>query len=94
MLGLSLEHGFLLAWSMLLLVIGLPYALAPERTLRSSYRWNDLGWRWITFGRLQRAPGPKLMRDETAVRVMRWVGLVAAVAGATTLVWLAVDLSD
>jgi hypothetical protein len=87
-LGISLEHGFLLAWAVLMLGAGIAWIVAPARMLRWTYDWNDREWRWITFGRIKRAPGPKLMRDETAIRVMPWVGLIIAVIGATTLLWM------
>lgn len=87
-LALSLQQGFLIGWAVLMLVGGIAYMVAPERTLRWTYRWNDRQWRWITFGRVQRTPGPKLMRDETAIRVMPYVGAICAVVGAMTLLWL------
>jgi len=71
-----------------MLVGGIAYMVAPERTLRSVYRWNDREWRWITFGRVKRTPGPKLMRDETSIRVMPWVGAICTLVGATTLLWM------
>ena len=72
-----------------MLVGGLAWVIAPERTLRWTYRWNDREWRWFTFGRVRRTPGPKLMADGAAIRVGRWVGLIAIAAGATALAWLA-----
>ena len=88
MLGVSLQQGFLIGWAILMLVGGIAYMVAPERTLRSVYRWNDREWRWITFGRVKRTPGLKVMRDETASRVMSWVGAICAMVGGTTLLWL------
>ena len=87
-LALSLQQGFLIGWAVLMLVGGIAYMVAPEQTLRWTYRWNDRQWRWITFGRVQRTPGPKLMRDETAIRVMPYVGAICAIVGAMTLLWL------
>jgi hypothetical protein len=87
-LGLSLQHGVLIGWAILMLVGGIAYMVAPEWTLGWVYRWNDREWRWITFGRVKRTPGPKLMRDETAIRVMPSVGAICAVVGAVTLLWL------
>lgn len=87
-LGLSLQQGFLIGWAILMLAGGIAYMLAPERTLRWVYRWNDREWRWITFGRVKRTPGPKLMRDQTAIRVVPYVGAICAVVGGVTLFWL------
>jgi hypothetical protein len=87
-LGLSLQQGFLIGWAILMLAGGIAYMVAPERTLRWTYRWNDREWRWITFGRVKRTPGPKLMRDQTAIRVMPYVGAICAVVGGVTLLWL------
>jgi hypothetical protein len=87
-LGISLEHGFLLVWAILMLGGGIAWIVAPARMLRWTYDWNDRTWRWLTFGRIKRTPGPKLIRDETAVRVMPWVGLITAIIGATTLLWM------
>ena len=93
-LAISLQKGFLVGWAILMLVVGIAYMFAPERMLRLNYRWNDRAWRWITFGRVRRTPGPKLMRDETAIRVMPFVGAIAAFAGAMTLLWLLVAAFD
>jgi hypothetical protein len=87
-LGISLEHGLLLVWAILTIGGGIAWIVAPGRMLRWTYDWNDREWPWITFGRIKRTPGPKLIRDETAVRVMRWVGPVMAIIGATTLLWM------
>jgi hypothetical protein len=67
---------------------GIAWIVTPARILRWTYDWNDREWRWITFGRIKRTPGPKLIRDETTVRVMRWLGPVMAIIGATTLLWM------
>ena len=87
-IGLSLQQGFLIGWAILMLAGGIAYMVAPERTLRWTYRWNDREWRWITIGRVKRTPGPKLMRDQTAIRVMPYVGAICAVVGGVTLLSL------
>ena len=90
MFAVTLQQGFLVGWAILMLVVGIAFMFAPERTLRLGYRWNDRAWRWITFGRVHRTPGPKLIRDETAIRVMPFVGAICSLAGAITLLWLLV----
>jgi hypothetical protein len=85
-LGLSLRQGILIGWAILMLA-GIAYVVAPERTLRWVYPWNDRKWRWITFGRVKRTPSPKLIRGQTAIRVMPYVGAICAVVGGVTLLW-------
>ena len=94
MLAVGLQQGFLVGWAILMLVVGIAYTVAPERMLRLHYRWNDRAWRWITFGRVHRTPGPRLIRDETAIRVMPFVGAICSLAGAITLLWLLVAAFD
>jgi hypothetical protein len=82
-----LRDGFLLVWALLMVAGGGSWIVAPERTLRWTYRWQDRYARWLSFGLLKKAFGP-IVKDETAIRVMPWVGSLCVLIGVATLVWL------
>lgn len=85
---MTANEWFFLAWGILMLVGGVAYVFATERTLRWTYRSQERMTRLMMFGLIKNLR--PIMSDQTAIRVSFWLGVVMAIVGAGTLSYLAI----